>query len=348
MTDKVIQKINKYEQFWRSPATGRRLVTFSWSKAENYDLMNIADDPQLSFDFSLAKWNMRNGFEDDSIPMLRPEIGTALIASAFGAELIFRNDNLPAVKSHPIQSLDDLQKAGKPNSSKDGCFPQINKIIDYFIKHRPAGFKVCQCDTQGPWNTSQLLTGERIFLDIYDDIDFVCVLLDAVTNFMIKAVKKNKLAISEDNNYFFLQGAVIRGGSRICNCSTDMISPDFYRDYILPRDLRFFEAVGGGMMHICGNNSHCIEHFNKIKKLSALEVNFNYLDIFKVSDILREDVALLCTGPVEFPLLTPLGKQTLENFYSGIFPPERNIIFHFNDPSDLNKCNKLYDAIKQN
>jgi len=344
---KLIELQKKQQKFWGATSKGKRLVTFSWSKAEDIDLKKIAHDPQLSLKFSIDKWNKRDGFEDDSIPMLRPEVGTGLVASAFGAELHFKNDNLPAVKNHPIQSEADLKSMNLSEPLKDGYFPHIYKIIDYFKKNMPVNFKLCQCDLQGPWNTTQLLTGEKIFLDIYDNIDFVSSVLDAVTNFMIRSVKQIKETIAEGQDYFYLQGVCLRGGSRICNCSTDMISPDFYEKYLMPHDKRFFEAVGGGMMHICGNNSHCIKHFNKIEKLYALEVNFNYLDIFKVSEILREDIVLLCTGPVEFPLLTPLGEQTLNKFYQGSFPGKRNIIFHFNDPVDLNKCKKLYEAIKQ-
>ncbi|OHB49651.1 MAG: hypothetical protein A2Y10_05685 [Planctomycetes bacterium GWF2_41_51] len=338
--------IEKQMKFWHNPSKGRRLVTFSWTKVQNFDFQKITD-PQLSLKFSIDKWNIRNNFCDDSIPMIRPEIGTGLIASAFGAELLFKSDNLPAVKNNPIQSLSDLKNINSPDPLKAGYFPQIYKVIDCYKKNMPANYKLCQCDIQGPWNTAQLLAGNKIFLDIYDDIDFVCSLLAAVTSFMIKSVKKLKEAIGEGPESFYLQGVQIPGGARICNCSTDMISPDFYQKYLMPHDIHFFEALGGGMMHICGNNSHCIQHFNRIEKLYALEVNFNYLDVFRVSEMLREDVVLFCTGPVEFPLLTPLGEQTLQKFYKGNFPDKRNIIFHFNDPLDLNKCKKLYEAIKQ-
>jgi len=97
-------------------------------------------------------------------------------------------------------------------------------------------------------------------------------------------------------------------------------------------------------MHIAGTICIGIGHFNKIEKLHGLEVNFNYLDIFKISDLMREDMVLLCTGPVEFPAADAAWEATLNKFYKG-FPDKRNILFHFNDPSSLDKAKKLYDAI---
>ena len=54
-------------------------------------------------------------------------------------------------------------------------------------------------------------------------------------------------------------------------------------------------------------------------------MNFNYLDNFKVADMLREDIVLICAGPVEYPLLTELGEITLNRFYRGEFSAKKNI-----------------------
>jgi hypothetical protein len=348
METEVIDKmIKKHEKLWNDPSNAEYLVTFAWSAENDIDFSRIVSDSAKSLEHSLAKWQRGSGFEDDSIPVLRVEIGTGLVASAFGAELLIKPDNLPAVKTQPIQNIDDLGKVKMPDPLNSGYFPQIYKHIEYFRKKMPSDFRLCQCDMQGPWNSAQLLVGNKIFLDIYDDPKFICSVLDAMTDFMIKAIPPMKQAIGEEWDSFYLQGTKIPGASRLCNCSTDMISPDFYEENVLERDNRFLEAMNGGMMHICGNNSHCIQHFNKIEKLKGLEVNFNYLDAFKIADMLREDIVLLCTGPVEYPLLTPLGLATLNKFYKGEFPDKKNIFFHFNDPVDLDKCKKLYDAVHE-
>ncbi len=345
MSKAVEGKIKKHDKLWSDPASAQYLVTFAWSVVDDFDISQIVSDPSKSLEYSLVRWQKREDFEDDSIPMIRVEIGTGLVASAFGAELLIKADNMPAVKTHPIKSKQDIEAVKDPDHFKAGYFPQVYENIKYFRENMPSDFRLCQCDMQGPWNSAQLLVGTKIFLDVYDDPDLVCLLLEEMTDFMIKAIPPMKQAIAEEPDCFYIQGTKIPGGSRLCNCSTDMISPDFYQRCILERDNRFFEAMGGGMMHICGNTPHCIPHFNKIEKLNGLEINFNYLDVFKVADMLREDIVLLCTGPVEYPLLTPLGQETLNKFYKGQFPDKKNIFFHFNDAADFDICKKLYDAI---
>lgn len=348
MQKSIDQKTQLHERLWHKPTEAKRLVTFGFpSTIPAFDMREIFNNPAKSLDYQMRRLAKVLETEDDSIPMIRVEVGTGLPASAFGAELEFRTDNMPAVKTHPIATEHDLEKLLKIDLSNKGFFGQAYKLIDYFKKNKPDWVRLCQCDMQGPWNTAQLLMGDKIFYDIYDNIKLVCTLLDAVTDFMIRTIPDMKAKIGEEWNYFYLQGTKIPGASRLVNCSTDMISDDFYYQCLLERDSRFFEAMGGGMMHICGNNSHCIKHFNTITKLRGLEINFNYLDVFTVSKMLREDIVLICTGPVEYPLLTPLGENTLGRFCKGEFPGKKNILFHFDDPADLEKCKKLGAAVRQ-
>ena len=69
---------------------------------------------------------------------------------------------------------------------------------------------------------------------------------------------------------------------------------------------------------------------------AVCEIDFN--DNFKVAYMLKEDIVLICAGPVEPLLLTELGEATLNKLYNREFPDKRNMVFHFNDPVDLGKC----------
>ena len=102
------------------------------------------------------------------------------------------------------------------------------------------------------------------FLDFYDHPYELDVLLDKVTDFMIAITKHMKAAISADPAWFFDWGALWKGFARISNCSMHMISPELYRKHVLPRDIRFFDNVGGGRIHYCGSAKDVIEDFFKI------------------------------------------------------------------------------------
>jgi len=118
---------------------------------------------------------------------------------------------MPAVKSHPIQSMADLDKVGNPNPLTDGIFPQTYEKIRYFRENMPADFgcrlAICRavehCTSTG---------GEKIFLDVYDNPELSACCLILVTDFMIKAIPMMKEAIGEEWEVFYLQGTKNSGG----------------------------------------------------------------------------------------------------------------------------------------
>ena len=85
--DKRQALVEKHERLWRDPANAERLVTFAWSVVEGFDVQTIVTSPAKSLEYSPRRWEKRQEFRDDSIPMLRVEIGTGLVASAFGVPL---------------------------------------------------------------------------------------------------------------------------------------------------------------------------------------------------------------------------------------------------------------------
>ncbi len=52
-----------------------------------------------------------------------------------------------------------------------------------------------------------------------------------------------------------------------------MISPEFYRDHVLARDIEFYEAIGGGRMHYCGTTDAVIDEFFKAPLITRLDVD---------------------------------------------------------------------------
>lgn len=342
---RVDRLMARHRELWATPGSGMRLTTFGCSEAPGTDLREVWNDPAAAMAFSLARLRRVLEYEDDTIPMVRVECGTGLMASAFGAEIGVTETQWPFVKTHPIPTRDRLALMRYSDLNRAGAFPKALRFIRYYRENLPPHVRISQCDLQGPWNTAHLLAGDKLFTDVYDDPDFVAELLDAVTDAMIDAVPRMKEAVGEPDDCFFLQGTCTPGGSRLCNCSTEMISPDFYEEIVLPRDNRFFELFAG-MMHICGNHPQCIPHFNMIERLRGLEINFNYLDLFEVSEILRDDIILWCTGPVEPPLLTPLGRRTIGRFAAGEFPAGRNIFFNFDDPADAERAAYLKEITR--
>ncbi len=340
--------LRNHEILWNGHEKAKPLVTFEISVVDQFDMTDIIYNPELNLSYEQTRLKSMKHIQDDSLPIIRPQFGTGLIASAFGSEIIRKKDGMPAVSPKPALNRNDLDDISVPDYMKAGLLENAWDCLDYFLENKSSEFFISQFDLQGPWNTTQLLLGTDVFLSIKDCPDKVCILMDKVTDLMISIAKENKKKLKEPHkNAFMLQTKTI-GGSRIANCSTDMISADDYENYVLPRDQRFYDSMNGGIMHICGNQPHCVPVFNKIKNLYGLEFNFNYIDLFEIADLVREDVTLICTGPIEYPLVTNLGQKTINNLYRGVLPDKRNIIFRFNDPENVEKANIMYHQIKEN
>ena len=64
------------------------------------------------------------------------------------------------------------------------------------------------------------------------------------------------------------------GYGQICGCTTQLISADFYRDFILPLDEMILSAYPkGGMIHLCGTHTQHLENFRNMPALKAVQLN---------------------------------------------------------------------------
>lgn len=336
----------KHARLWSSDPLKERLITFGCSKLAGVEKGKLWTDPQALLDFCLQRLERVLATGDDTIPMVRVDLGTILFPASFGCDVLVAENSWPAIKTHPVSTPESLANVRHPDPIRSGLLPKAYEFISYFRENLPEGIRLSQCDTQGPWNVAHLMAGDQIFFAMYDDPAFVEQLLDAVADFTIAAIPPMKEAVGEASDTFYLQGTCCPGGGRICNCSTEMISPDFYEQTVLERDNRVFEAMGGGMLHNCAGNVTSLAHANRIKTLRCVEMAFNYADVFDVANTLREDIVLIVCGPVDPPLLTPLGAKTLDRFAKGEFPNKTNILYRFDDPVDEDRTKYLLDVIK--
>ena len=92
---------------------------------------------------------------------------------------------------------------------------------------------------------------------------------------------------------------------QICGCTTQLLSPDLYEEFILPLDNALLGLYPhGGMIHLCGSHSQLIPLFAKMENLKSLQVNDRAAeDLEYYVKGLREDQVIYlhpCPGmPVE-------------------------------------------------
>ena len=256
---------------------------------------------------------------DDRVPLTRIQFGTAQIAAAFGCALHIPENNLPAAASHVLTHAGDVDQLAMP-SLDAGWYGKLAEWTEIWKQNMPAGVHIQHPDIQSAFNSAHLIRGNDIFLDFHDHPAAVEQLLDKVTDFMIAITRHTKAMISTDPAWVFDWNAMWKGGARISNCSMQMIAPALYRKYVLPRDIRFLNCMGGGRMHYCGITREVIDDFFKIPPLTALDVDCSRHDFYSLCTRARPDVALMPTGA--------FGNDSIElsRMLSGDWPKKRNIV----------------------
>ena len=95
------------------------------------------------------------------------------------------------------------------------------------------------------------------------------------------------------------------GYGQLCGCSTQLVSPALYEEFIMPLDDALLAAYPhGGMIHLCGSHGHLIPLFAKMPHLRSVQLNDRASeDLLFYAEGLREDQVIYlipCPGmPIE-------------------------------------------------
>lgn len=259
--------------------------------------------------------------QDDALPTVRVNFGTCQVAAAFGCEITIPENNLPAVKSHILTNPEAIFDLVKPSLSS-GLYPKLLEWTDIWRDNLPPGVQIQLPDIQSPFNNAHLIRGDSILTDFYDDPRRIEFLLDHVTDFMLDAVACLNQRIEREPGWFLdWGGALWKGNARISNCTTDLIGPDFYEQYVFQRDRRFLEQVGGGRIHFCGSSAKILPNFFRIPHLTGLDIDAQYHDLWQLAESMPKHMPLVFQYYGKpFPFLDKL--------LAGDWPKKRNIILY--------------------
>jgi uroporphyrinogen-III decarboxylase len=211
--------------------------------------------------------------QDDFVPYLIPNYGTGVLASAFGAPIVFPENSDPAVAGPCITSLDDIERLQPPDPGRDGLMPIVLNTIDYMRAH--SDLPVGLTDMQSTLGTCALLCGHsRLFMWMYDAPDKVHQLFEIVNQALIDWIVVQKKHISEPLNTVYGQLLCLPEGCGVVLSEDDAvsISPRHYREFCVPRNAEVFQALGGGMIHFCGDATHQIANFAQTEGLRGFHV----------------------------------------------------------------------------
>jgi len=271
--------------------------------------------------------SLRPHFEmgDDRVPSVRVQFGTAQPASAYGCGIYTPPNSLPAAANHVLTRIEDAFELQVPDVNA-GLYAKLHEWTDLWLEALPEGIEIQHPDIQSAFNTAHLVRGNDIFTDFYDNPEALEALLANVTDFMIKITRHVKSKISTDTAYFYDWCGMWAGTARISNCTMQLLPPAFYVNHVMKHDVRFFDAVGGGRVHYCGNSREMAETFFTLEKVSGYDVNPPYENApFEVCDAM----------PAHKVPFIPVGgrdSDACQALLKGKLPEKRNMILKANAP----------------
>ena len=207
---------------------------------------------------------------DEPSDLLTGTFGVCTVAGIYGLPLVYSKDNWPDSQRRYLTD-DQIDRIEPPALDANSFFQRLMAQVDWIAANdgRVEGF----INFQGVLNNAHRLRGEKLFLDLFDAPDRCRRLFDCVCTTMIEAAKR----LHERQRETGVDVAFIT----ISNCLVNMVSPEQYRDFLLPFDQRLAEAFACIGVHNCAWTADpYIEDYAKIAHLG-------YIDMGLESDLAR-------------------------------------------------------------
>ena len=167
--------------------------------------------------------------------------GPGTLVPSFGIPLRPDAGNSPAY----TRTIEEVLADDPPDAEDSGLLPEIRERIALIRRHVPDTIGISMPDTQGPYNLAHAVVGEEALLAPYTAPEDFHRLMDRVTDFWIAVRENLRKWIGEDRI------DPINRVTRICECSTNLISRKMYEESVLPHDIRIAEAFGAIDVHTC-------------------------------------------------------------------------------------------------
>jgi hypothetical protein len=225
---------------------------------------------------------------DGPLDLLTGTHGCAPVAAMYGIPIVYAQDNWPNCEH---QYLTDEQADGlaPPELGANAFFVELMAQSDWIAARegRIEGF----INWQGVLNNAYRLRGEKLFYDMIDSPQRCLHLFDCICTTMIEAGKR----LQERQ----LESGVELGFFTVSNCLVNMVSPELYRDMLLPFDRRIAEAFGCIGIHNCAWNADpYIEYYAMIPHLGYIDMGLDS-DLARAREIIADARRALIYRPTD-------------------------------------------------
>jgi len=207
---------------------------------------------------------------DEPFDLLTGTYGVCSVAGMYGVPIRYGRDRWP-VCEHYILSPEQIERLKPIDLDTNPFFGDLWAQVDWIAKDqgRVEGY----INWQGVLNNAWHLRGEALFTDLFDAPKRCHRLFDCICTTMIEAVRRlHERQRKTGVNVSFIT---------ISNCLVNMVSPEQYREFLLPPDKRMAEAFGCIGVHNCAWNA------DPYMEDHAQIPHVGYIDMGLESDLVR-------------------------------------------------------------
>ncbi|MBL7153139.1 MAG: hypothetical protein ISS79_05445 [Phycisphaerae bacterium] len=233
----------------------------------------------------------RGGIDRTGEPadFLTRTFGVCTVAGIYGVPLVYSKDNWPDSQRRFL-SDDEIDQLEPPDLDANSFFRRLMAQTDWIAANegRVEGF----INFQGVLNNAHRLRGEKLFLDLFDAPDRCRHLFDCVCTTMIEAAKQlHRRQRQSDVDIGFIT---------VSNCLVNMVSPEQYREFLLPFDQRLAEAFGCIGIHNCAWTADpYMADYARIDHLGYIDMGLDS-DLVRAKNLLARARRAIMYKPTDF------------------------------------------------
>ena len=232
-------------------------------------------DPGKFLAAQLEEIDAQSGLRGDLVPALCPTLGVIAVPSAFGAEVVWWENDFPAVRPLIGDRPERIRDLVRPRIT-DGGLGRILDSTRVFLERTGGRMPIRLGDIQGPLDNAALVFGHTSFLEaLITAPREVHTLLDMITDLMIEFAAAQRGFVRAAGAEFvpsaFQPWLPDGRGISVANDVAVMLSPELHDEFGVPYLNRLSDAFGGVYIHSCGDWTHLFPSLEKVRGLRGLE-----------------------------------------------------------------------------
>ncbi len=232
-------------------------------------------DPEKFLAAQMAEIEGQSKLRGDLVPALCPTLGVVAVPSAFGCEVVWWENDFPAVRPLIGDRTETVLELKRPGV-RDG---ELGRILDHtrvFLEKTGGRMPIRLGDLQGPLDNAALIFGHTAFLEaLITAPREVHRLLGLITDLTIEFARAQRDLVRSAGAEFVpsaFQPWLPDGRAiSVANDVAVMLSPELHDEFGVPYLNRLSDAFGGIYVHSCGDWTRLFPSLEKVRGLRGLE-----------------------------------------------------------------------------